>query len=69
MSAIVIDRVAKTYPNGTQALKDISLSIEPGHFTVILGPSGAGKSTLLRLMNGLETPSAGRINVHGTVLG
>ncbi|MDG4868571.1 phosphonate ABC transporter ATP-binding protein [Guyparkeria sp. 1SP6A2] len=68
MSAIVIDRVAKTYPNGTQALKDISLSIEPGHFTVILGPSGAGKSTLLRLMNGLETPSAGRISVHGTVL-
>lgn len=64
MSAIVIDRVSKTYPNGMQAVKNISLNIEPGKFTVILGPSGAGKSTLLRMMNGLETPTEGEVKVH-----
>ncbi|MFZ5579860.1 MAG: phosphonate ABC transporter ATP-binding protein [Pseudomonadota bacterium] len=69
MSAIIVDRVVKTYPNGTRAVKDISLAIEPGRFTVILGPSGAGKSTLLRMMNGLETPGSGTVSVHGTLLG
>ncbi|MCG5536804.1 phosphonate ABC transporter ATP-binding protein [Ectothiorhodospira mobilis] len=69
MSVIILDRVVKTYPNGTRAVKDIDLAIEPGHFTVILGPSGAGKSTLLRLMNGLEKPSEGTVSVHDTVLG
>ncbi|TQV63903.1 MAG: phosphonate ABC transporter ATP-binding protein [Halothiobacillaceae bacterium] len=68
MSAIVIDKVEKTYANGTRAVHGISLNIEPGQFTVILGPSGAGKSTLLRMMNGLETPSAGSVTINGTLL-
>ncbi|MEW5972496.1 MAG: phosphonate ABC transporter ATP-binding protein [Pseudomonadota bacterium] len=68
MSAIVIDKVEKIYANGTHAVQGISLTIEPGQFTVILGPSGAGKSTLLRMMNGLETPSAGTVTIHGTRL-
>ena len=68
MSAIVIDKVIKTYPNGTSAIQNISLNIAPGKFTVILGPSGAGKSTLLRMMNGLETPSSGMVSVHDVPL-
>ncbi|MBN2856452.1 MAG: phosphonate ABC transporter ATP-binding protein [Halothiobacillaceae bacterium] len=63
-----MNNVVKTYPNGTAAVKGISLTIEPGSFTVILGPSGAGKSTLLRMMNGLETPTSGTVSVLETPL-
>ena len=50
-----------TFPGGVRALQRIDLTFEPGHFTVLLGPSGAGKSTLLRCLNGLVTPSSGRV--------
>jgi phosphonate transport system ATP-binding protein len=54
-----------TYPNGTQALAPTSVEIAAGRFTVLLGASGAGKSTLLRCLNGLVTPSEGRVLVAG----
>ena len=50
-------------------LNDINLTVQPGEVTVILGPSGSGKSTMLRCINQLETISAGRIYVDGTLLG
>lgn len=50
-------------------LKGIDLSVDPGTVTVILGPSGSGKSTLLRLINQLETLSAGSIYVDGELMG
>jgi phosphonate transport system ATP-binding protein len=65
MTAISIKSVSKRFPNGFEALKGIDAVIEPGSFTVVLGPSGAGKSTLLRLMNGLETPTAGEVSIDG----
>ena len=49
-------------------LKDISFSINPGDFVIILGESGCGKTTLLNMLAGLETPSSGRILVDGTPL-
>jgi len=52
---------AVTYGNGVAALRPTNLSFLGGEFVVLLGPSGAGKSTLLRCLNGLVTPSAGRI--------
>ena len=55
-----IDRLSHTYPNGTRALDDVSLSIPRGMFG-LLGPNGAGKSTLMRCVATLQTPTAGSI--------
>ncbi len=48
-----------------QALKDVSLSIDPGQFLGLIGPNGSGKTTLLRLILGLETPDRGTVRVFG----
>jgi phosphonate transport system ATP-binding protein len=68
MAQIIIKDVCKRYANGFEALKGISAEIPAGSFTVILGPSGAGKSTLLRTINGLETPTAGTIQISGQIV-
>ena len=62
--AIVLDRVSKTY-DGRAVLAETSLAIAKGRFVALVGGSGAGKTTLLKLMNGLSTPSAGRVLVEG----
>jgi phosphonate transport system ATP-binding protein len=56
-----IENLSKTYPNGTEALKEISFSVKAGEFVVILGKSGSGKSTLLRCINRLVEPTHGKI--------
>jgi ABC-2 type transport system ATP-binding protein len=62
MSAhLSIRGLSKTYPNGTQALKGISLDIPPGMFG-LLGRNGAGKSTLMRILATLQDPDAGTIS-------
>jgi len=57
--------LAKTYPEGVQALADVSLELREGEFVAVVGPSGAGKSTLLAILAGLLEPSAGRVLVDG----
>jgi putative ABC transport system ATP-binding protein len=60
--------VSKTYGSGpTQvtALKGVSLTIEPGEFTVFCGPSGSGKTTLLNQIGCLDAPSAGELLLQG----
>jgi ABC-2 type transport system ATP-binding protein len=55
-----IERLSKTYENGTAALKDVSLSIPRGMFG-LLGPNGAGKSTLMRIIATLQEPDSGSV--------
>jgi ABC-2 type transport system ATP-binding protein len=56
-----IERLSKTYGNGTPALKDVSLSIPRGMFG-LLGPNGAGKSTLMRIIATLQEPDSGSVH-------
>lgn len=65
---VVFHRIAKRFPDGTQALRDVSFQVGAGEFCVILGPSGSGKSTLLRTVNGLVAPDTGTVTIRGTEL-
>ena len=67
MSRIDLRGIAKQF-GAVTILNDITLTIDPGEFCVFIGPSGCGKSTLLRLIAGLEDPSAGEIEIDGTVV-
>ncbi|WP_297512580.1 methionine ABC transporter ATP-binding protein [uncultured Caulobacter sp.] len=63
---ITFQDVSKTYGQGGHvALREVSLSVEAGEVFGVIGASGAGKSTLIRLINGLETPTGGRVIVDG----
>ncbi len=62
---LTLDGVGRRFPNGTQALLDVSLRIEAGEAVALLGPSGCGKSTLLRLIAGLDHPDAGVLRWDG----
>jgi NitT/TauT family transport system ATP-binding protein len=59
--AVEVLSAEKTYPNGTQALLPVDLTVRQGEFITLLGPSGCGKSTLLKMVAGLLAPSDGRI--------
>ena len=60
MHSLTINNLSKTYANGVQALKDVSLNIPTGMFG-LLGPNGAGKSTLMRTIATLQEPDTGTI--------
>lgn len=60
-----IDRVRVVYPNGTEALKSVSLTIGRSEIVAIIGRSGAGKSTLLRAINGMQPVTSGSIKLDG----
>ena len=69
MSVVRIEHVHKDYLLGdqkVQALKDITLSFDPGVFLAIAGPSGSGKTTLLNLIGCIDTPISGKIYINDT---
>ena len=63
MAEVKLDKITKIYPNGFQAVTDLSLELEDGEFLVLVGPSGCGKSTALRMIAGLEEISHGDLYV------
>ena len=68
MAQVTLDNVNKVYPNGFQAVTDLSLEIEDGEFLVLVGPSGCGKSTALRMIAGLEEISGGELRIGDRVV-
>ncbi|GAB5414459.1 MAG: ABC transporter ATP-binding protein [Congregibacter sp.] len=63
--ALHISDLSKSYENGFEALKGISLSVEQGDFFALLGPNGAGKSTTIGIVCSLVAKSGGQVRVHG----
>ena len=68
MANVALRNVRKAYPNGFEAIKGVSFTVGDGQFCVLVGPSGCGKSTLLRMVAGLETVTAGEIDIGGRVV-
>ncbi|GGA46577.1 ABC transporter ATP-binding protein [Psychrobacillus lasiicapitis] len=62
---IQFDKVTKVFKDGTEALKDISLTIPAESLVVLIGPSGCGKTTLMKMINRLEVPTSGEVYVDG----
>lgn len=63
--ALVVDNLRKTYSNGVEALKGISLTVQQGDFFALLGPNGAGKSTLIGILSSLVNSTSGDARVFG----
>ncbi len=58
---LTLEQVGKTYANGTIALQNFNLTVQPGTITSLVGPSGCGKSTVLRIVSGLGNLSTGQL--------
>lgn len=65
MALLEIRDLRVVYPNGTEAIKSVTMSAEEGEIVAVIGRSGAGKSTLLRCINGLQPITAGKIMLDG----
>lgn len=65
-SFLHVAEVSHVFPDGVQAVTDVSLSLASGSFTALVGPSGVGKSTLLRILAGLLQPTRGAVSLRGS---
>lgn len=61
--------VGRTFPDGTEALRGVDLTVDRGEFVTVVGPSGCGKSTLLRLASGLDSASSGSVEARTEQVG
>lgn len=67
--ALSFRNISMTFPDGTHAVADVSLSVEKGEFVTIVGPSGCGKSTLLKIASGLLQHTGGAVDVDRERIG
>jgi len=65
MADIVLEHLTKRYPNGVEAVKDLTLEVPDEKLLVLVGPSGCGKTTALRMIAGLEEISSGDLYIGG----
>ena len=68
MELLEVKNISKTYGSGeaaVHALKDASFSVPKGEFVAVVGESGSGKSTLLNMIGALDTPTSGKVFIHG----
>lgn len=68
-ATLSFDSIGMTFPDGTEALRDISFSVDRGEFVTIVGPSGCGKSTLLKIASGLLQQTSGTVSVDRERIG
>ncbi|MFL5853953.1 MAG: ABC transporter ATP-binding protein [Solirubrobacteraceae bacterium] len=68
MAEIKLEHVTKRYPDGFEAVKDMSLDVKDGEFVILVGPSGSGKSTALRMIAGLEDITDGELYIGDDVV-
>jgi len=64
-AAIDIRKLSLTYPSGTQALREVSFSVQEGEIFGLLGPNGSGKTSLFRILTTLLAPTSGMVSVFG----
>src|SRR5690625_3056581 len=63
MNIISFEQVTKRFPDGTEALKNVSVTMPTNKLTAIIGPSGCGKTTLMKMINRLEIPTSGEVYI------
>lgn len=63
MSVVSVKGVKKTYPNGNEAVRDVSFDVDEGEFLFLSGPSGSGKTTLIRILLKMEEATGGEVLV------
>jgi len=66
---IALQRVCKTFSNGTHAVRDLSMEVAEGETLVLLGTSGSGKTTTMKMVNRLIEPTSGKIFINGKDIG
>ena len=67
--SLSFEGIGMTFPDGTEAVRDVSFTVRKGEFITVVGPSGCGKSTLLKIASGLLEPTAGKVVVDRDRLG
>ncbi len=67
--ALSFHNVGMTFQDGTEAVREVSFSVDRGEFVTVVGPSGCGKSTLLKIASGLLEPTSGSVSVDRDRLG